>query len=304
MKPNMFCFFAILTVIGWIIGLGVVLTPIFVCSWLFCVFASDENTLLWSAKKRKAAQVVMHSLIDEFGLNRDLYQGKMKKAFPLCIYDAVYATSNEDALDKSFATFQETLRKSLLNGIVWNAVRTVSNGLATYKRLNSIITFSKCHKRIFQHSEKDGFSIKTGKERIWFYPRFIIVETKSSFELVLWNQVSCELQNNIQLKEARLFPNNCGVQPVRIIYKHMNKDGSPDRRFKQNPFEPIYQYTPVSLSIATTHYWLSLKQNTAMMIIECFKAFLAAGSKQDDDEDVETPHLGTFNPESIMNTIS
>ncbi len=98
MKPNMFWFFAILTLICWIIGVGIVLTPIIVCFWLFCVFASDENTLLWSIKKRKDAQSVMRQLINELSLNSDKYQGKMKRAFPLCIYDAVNAQPAEGAL--------------------------------------------------------------------------------------------------------------------------------------------------------------------------------------------------------------
>lgn len=281
----MFWFFVILTIISWVIGVGDVLTPIFVVFWLFCVFASDENTLLWSRKKRKDAQMVMHRLIQAFGLNRDIYQGKMKKVFSLCIYDAVYASTNDVVKDKVFHAFRETMQDALSKAIVWDGIRTDSNGLAFYKRLNSLIRFAKCHKRVFQRREEDGFSIKTGKERIWFYPRFIIVETTGSFELVLWHQVSCEVQNNTQLKEDRLFPDNCDVQPIKLIYKHMNKDGSPDRRFKQNPFEPVYQYTPVSLSIGTNYFWLSLKQNTAMMIEECFKAFLEIPPKDVDVEE-------------------
>lgn len=274
MKPNMFWFFAIPTLISWIIGVGIVLTPIFVCFWLFCVFASDENTLLWSIKKRKDAQSVMRKLIIEFSLNSDKYQGKMKSAFPLCIYDAVNAQPTEGALKQSFDALRDTLRTVLSGGIMWNASCNVSNGSVIYKRLNSLITFAKCHNRVHQKDEKIGFSIKTGKERIWFYPRFIIVETKGSFELVRWSQVRCRIQKDILLKESRLLPQSCGIQPFRLIYKHTNKDGCPDRRFKHNPFEPVYLYTPISLSIGNTYYWLSLKRNDAMKIAEYLEAFL------------------------------
>ena len=85
---------------------------------------------------------------------------------------------------------------------------------------------------------------------LYFYPCFLIVinETGNDFAVISYQNINV-IQNVVSFSETELLPSDAVLSGY--TYKYVNKNGSPDRRYNDNPQIPIALYYQLSLSSST-----------------------------------------------------
>jgi len=83
-----------------------------------------------------------------------------------------------------------------------------------------------------------------------FYPCFLIAmnETDNDFAVISYQNVTV-LQKVVSFSENKSLPSDAVIEGY--TYKYVNKNGSPDKRYNDNPQIPIASYYQLSLSSAT-----------------------------------------------------
>ncbi|MBV8037360.1 DUF4236 domain-containing protein [Roseateles sp.] len=80
---------------------------------------------------------------------------------------------------------------------------------------------------------------------LYFFPTFVAVERGSSFGLVTPGDITFELDQG-EVVEHQHVP---GGKVSRYTWRYVNKDGTPDRRFNDNPQIPVVDYTHLTISV-------------------------------------------------------
>ena len=85
---------------------------------------------------------------------------------------------------------------------------------------------------------------------LYFYPCFLIAmnETDNDFAVISYQNVTV-LQKVVSFSENKSLPSDAVIEGY--TYKYVNKNGSPDKRYNDNPQIPIASYYQLSLSSAT-----------------------------------------------------
>ena len=274
---------------GWVLG------PVYVFFeiWVLCV--SRENTLLWSLRKRQSAKDIISLLCCEYGINAKELNGRgIKNRFPNCILTACLSEKEPKYDQKSFDSMMLAWKTVCSKKMIWSELIVNAKSLRSRKS----VKFSKAQKKVANYF-KNGFSIECETCILWIYPRFIIKETEQVFELIKWETISCIIDQPILLKQAKMINNPDNILPYRMQYRHSNRDGSPDLRYKSNPSHPAYLFTPLSLKIGDEVRLLLLNYRDAVLIAESMNSYIKKNAINTGYDQLHE----SYNSESIMNII-
>lgn len=304
MKPKMNLFFLAIMLAAILSVVGSILVIVIMPFWLFYLCSSPENTMLWSIAKRRSAKAVMDKLTNDYGLNPKTYTGnKYKTLFPKIISDALTEIRLSNPESSSFTTVRDEFFQVFSSGMIWNAKSSVAaqSNQKSYKRLKSCVGTSKSQRKV---DYQNAFSVICKDYRIWVYPYFIILETRSSFKLYNWSDFECIIDVPVLLKENGVIQNKFGVQPYSIQYLHSNKDGSPDRRYNSNPCSMMYLFTPLVMKFRTDEITLIALRNEEATRIQSAIAFYRSNAYSVNScENPSQSRDAEYDPESITNTI-
>lgn len=90
---------------------------------------------------------------------------------------------------------------------------------------------------------------KHKKEKIMFFPDKILIENKRDITAVAYDDFDVRLKHlNFVYKDGKV-PSD--TQVVGSQYTYVNKNGTPDKRYKENPQYPVCLFVGVSLSFET-----------------------------------------------------
>lgn len=81
-----------------------------------------------------------------------------------------------------------------------------------------------------------------GRQVLYFFPDRLLVFDKNEVGAVSYNELNISI-NRIRFIESETLPNDAEV--IDHTWKYVNKNGGPDRRFKDNCQLPVVQYEEV-----------------------------------------------------------
>ena len=80
---------------------------------------------------------------------------------------------------------------------------------------------------------------------LFFFPTFVAVERGSVFGLLHPSEITFDV-DDVEVVEQQPVP---GGSVTRHTWRYVNKDGSPDRRFNDNPQFPVLTYTKLNIAV-------------------------------------------------------
>ncbi len=104
-------------------------------------------------------------------------------------------------------------------------------------------------------------SLPVGRQVLHFLPDMVLVDEKTHVGAVSYKHLKIE-ESITEQAEYGGVPSDAEV--VRITWKHANKDGSPDRRFKSNREIPVVKYLQIRLTSDTGLQELSQVSNASV----------------------------------------
>lgn len=97
----------------------------------------------------------------------------------------------------------------------------------------------------FLRTNVDVFSIPVGKQVLYFFPDRVLISDPNGIGAVGYKELSVET-SPIRFIEERNVPADTEV--VGHTWRYVNRNGSPDRRFRDNRQLPICQYSEIHLT--------------------------------------------------------
>jgi len=91
-------------------------------------------------------------------------------------------------------------------------------------------------------------AVRVGRQTVYFLPDVALIEDRNSFGAVAYADLRIEWQNSNFIEEGTI-PKD--AQVVGHTWKHPNKSGGPDRRFKDNYEIPVCRYEVMHLKSAS-----------------------------------------------------
>jgi hypothetical protein len=91
-------------------------------------------------------------------------------------------------------------------------------------------------------------SIPVGKQTLYFFPDRILVVEKKKVGTVNYADLKIEYENNPTLENESVPPD---AQAIDRAWKYANKNGGPDRRYKDNVQFPVCNYSGIAFTSAS-----------------------------------------------------
>ena len=88
-------------------------------------------------------------------------------------------------------------------------------------------------------------AIKSGKETLYFLPDFLLVVASNKVGAVAYDKLTIRWEDSAFIEDGTI-PRD--AQIIRKTWKHPNKSGGPDRRFKDNRQIPVCLYESIYLN--------------------------------------------------------
>ena len=118
-----------------------------------------------------------------------------------------------------------------------------SSALFSFDR-KSVIFSKQCFNNVIPKDTLFVPTLNDGIINYYIYPQYVVIaKEKTDFEILSLEEISInfECQNVIEDNSSKdQMPNDSQI--IRYTYQRINKDGSPDLRFKDNKKLPVYQY--------------------------------------------------------------
>ena len=126
-------------------------------------------------------------------------------------------------------------------------------------------------------------NLSVGKQMLYFFPDKLFICEKNSVAVMGYETLVINAENQ-QFIEAHNRPEDGTV--VGKTWLYLNKNGSPDRRFKDNRQIPIYSYSKINFSSSTglNEEIQASKQNVGIALRAAFTAY-----RQGSVLTIETP---------------
>ena len=97
----------------------------------------------------------------------------------------------------------------------------------------------------FLRTNVDVFSIPVGKQVLYFFPDRLLISDPNGIGAVSYKELSVRIVPT-RFIEERTVPSDTEV--VDYTWRYLNKNGTPDRRFRDNRQLPICQYSEIHLT--------------------------------------------------------
>ena len=115
------------------------------------------------------------------------------------------------------------------------------------------------------------FTIVAQKNKIYFYPYFVITEIDNEYEMINYSDIICGKRNLIYVEES--LSSIKGATPAYYNYLYQRVDGGPDRRYKYNPSTPVYHYSSFKIVLGKEVQFICANNNSASKIIDAIKKY-------------------------------
>jgi hypothetical protein len=100
----------------------------------------------------------------------------------------------------------------------------------------------------FLRTNVDVFSIPVGRQTLYFFPDRLLVADPNGVGAMGYKELSIEVIPT-RFIEERTVPTDTEV--VDHTWRYLNKNGTPDRRFRDNRQLPVCQYSKIHLTTST-----------------------------------------------------
>ena len=119
--------------------------------------------------------------------------------------------------------------------------------------------------------------VSVGKQILYFFPDKLFICEKKSVAAMDYNTLTIDACNQ-QVIEANRRPDDGTI--VGKTWLYLNKNGSPDRRFKDNRQIPIYNYSRINFTSSTglNEEIQTSKQNVGIDFKSAFTAYLQSNA--------------------------
>lgn len=124
-------------------------------------------------------------------------------------------------------------------------------------------------------------SIPVGKQILYFFPDKLFIKEKRHVAAIGYDTLAIHSTNFKFIEES------CGPQDGTIVdyaWKYENKDGSPDRRFKDNVRQPVYLYSEISFTSPTglNERIQTSRKDVGLAFKTALTAYLRSGALNDN----------------------
>jgi hypothetical protein len=213
------------------------------------------------------------------------------------------ATTNAsyDQLVESFGALARCARIWDITGSQANdRVRTRSRASVSVERKLVTFTVADADEIIQTASRSLRLQNANGPDLV-FYAGFLLMETRSELALVDLRELDV-LFSTCTFTETEQVPSDSGV--VGRTWAKVNKDGSPDRRFRDNYQIPIAQYAELHLSSRTglNEQYMFSNVDAARLFAQRFGDYKAALARLGDREPKATPVQVPPNPTTLASS--
>jgi len=208
----------------------------------FTVFLSvgliSQNISLWIP----FSVMVVGILVTAYIHSRDV----LKKTVPL-LYDL------EPEVEELYKQLHEALEELKTVGKIWlieargKSEDAKHEGGATHLVRRQVISVTTGLPK-FLRSNIEAPTIPVGKQTLFFLPDVLLVCEGKSFGAINYRDLK------VDVKEGRFVEDTEVPRDAKIVdktWKHVNKSGGPDKRFKDNRELPVVLYEEIRLSSAT-----------------------------------------------------
>lgn len=239
-----------LIIIGYIIiGIGIAGIIAVTGLGLFYLFKYIIDNIRNKRNRRKNKIKFYEKLKNKYNLtenNESLTdQQKFEKLLTIILNE--FEVTQELLYD--FEEFRENIRNYIEKYSVW-INNDVLNNFSYESSELSRQTVSLHSKDLFElnPTQFPTFTLKSKKVIFYFFPQFVILETKLNFSLVEYTSIEITDNNSIYVTEnsGKIIK---GATPAYYNYLHERINGGPDRRYKNNPATPVYSYNTFILNI-------------------------------------------------------
>lgn len=97
----------------------------------------------------------------------------------------------------------------------------------------------------FLRTNVDVFSIPVGRQTLYFFPDRLLIADPKGIGAISYKELSVEIIPT-RFIEERAVPSD--TQVVDQTWRYLNKNGTPDRRFRDNRQLPVCQYSKIHLT--------------------------------------------------------
>ncbi len=112
-----------------------------------------------------------------------------------------------------------------------------------------------------------------GKQTLYFFPDMVFVLEKKTIAVISYEslKITCKKEPVVETEE-----NPGDAAPISYTWKYTNKDGEPDRRFKDNRQLPIFNYSEITFQSKTglNERIMASREDAADDFMRAFNAYL------------------------------
>lgn len=210
----------------------------------------------------------------------------------------VYSTANmSDEQQKSYKNLCLAYERLCACDVIWQimsrTINTNNKSSASYTVDRKEVEFQK---RVYNNVslEDSQFvpSFRVGVIDYYIYPHCVVkAMSATDFELLPMSDVQIEYDTRDFIEDPRTSRLPQDADFIEYTYERVNKDGTPDLRFRDNRELPMYQYGSITIDKFHVVYMTS-DYKKAKMFVEAFAEYKNAMSEvsahQDSGDNVES----------------
>lgn len=223
-------------------AIGVAAAIIGVAAGLCAIVAWIIKEIKDNKLKRHNREIFYTELTAKYKIHTDIDCDDVCEKLKSAITHIILSQNVHPDLLKEFGELKKSFRDAIgsssvwLNGAVIEGVSCNSSSLSRHE-----ISYDDKGFMDIKISSECPFLLKAKCHQYFFYPCFVIAEVNCQYKIIDYRDINIKNNDSIYVTEqsGRLIR---GASPAFYNYLHQRVDGGPDRRYKNNPATPVYNY--------------------------------------------------------------